>query len=310
MSEVGSTSGSSLPHSTRTGTRTASSASFVRRWVMNMASMIDANAVAVPASRSGCSRAASRPSSHRSTCARETRPGSPPTRPARPPEMAPASVIAVRLASRMRRPASRSRMRVAGGPAVTARRPSVCHASASAGDIRRHGSVGATRTTPRVWSGISPAASAATRPPVDQPCSTTWPSRRSCADEGRHEACVEVCAWPAPIRITGVARDGPREVDGDHRPELSQVRNEVDPHARAAGHRGHQQVNRCISSSSRSGLRADVVHGHAAHARRHAAQPRPLLGPDAPVVVSHADPTHLPSGTPREHGIRLQRGDR
>ena len=39
MSDVGSTSGSSLPHSTSTGTRTESSASFVGRWVMNMALM-------------------------------------------------------------------------------------------------------------------------------------------------------------------------------------------------------------------------------------------------------------------------------
>ena len=107
-SDVASTSGSSVPHSTSTGTRTASSAWFVDFCVMNMALVIDANAVAVPASRSGCSRAASRPSTHRSTWAGETRLGSPPTRLARPRETAPASVIAVRLASRMRRPARRS----------------------------------------------------------------------------------------------------------------------------------------------------------------------------------------------------------
>ena len=193
----------------------------------------------------------------------------------------------------MRRPASRSTMRVAGGPAATARRPSVCHPSASAGDVRRHGSAGATRTTPRVLSGIIPAASAATsatrRPAVQHDLAF----EAELPDEGRHEASVEVCAWPVPIRSTGVARNRPREVDGNHRPELSQVRNEVDPHARAAGHRGHQQVNRCVGSRSRSGLRADIVHGHAAHARRHAAQPRPLLRPDAPVVVSHGEPFRL-----------------
>ena len=112
-------------------------------------------------------------------------------------------LIAVRLASRMRRPASRSTMRVAGGPAATARRPSVCHPSASAGDVRRHGSAGATKTTPRILSGIIPAASAATRPPVDQPCSTTWLSRRSCrtkADTKRASRSARgPCRYGAPV---------------------------------------------------------------------------------------------------------------
>ena len=128
-------------------------------------------------------------------------------------------------------------------------------------------------------------------------------------DEGRHEASVEVRAWPVPIRSTGVARNRPWEVDGNHRPELSQVRNEVDPHACAAGHRGHEQVNRCVGSRSRIGLRADIVHRHAAHARRHAAQPRPLLRPDAPVVVSHGDPPAFPMVLQRmEAAITLSDG--
>lgn len=48
-------------------------------------------------------------------------------------------------------------------------------------------------------------------------------------DECRYEASVEVCARPVPVRGTGVARQRPREVEGDHRPQLSQPRNEVDP---------------------------------------------------------------------------------
>ncbi len=256
---------------------------------MNMALVIDANAVAVPASRSGRSRAASRPSSHRSTWARETRLGSPPMSVGRASrDRKPASLMAARLASRMRR-LSQSQHQACGGRTggddeTSQRLPPERLDSATSDATAAPGPPG---RLPESCRACSPAASAATRPPVDQPWSTTWLLEAKLSDERRHEASVEI--WRV-ARVDTERRCGPQSSPGGRQR----------PPGRAASgeERGRSTCSRCRSSGARAGEpvrraarskrdRADVVHGHAAHARRDAAQPCPLRRSDAPVVVPH-----------------------
>ena len=88
----------------------------------------------------------------------------------------------------------------AGGPAATASVPT----SATRGPRLMTSSATAASGPPgplaRIFSGIIPAASAATSPPVDQPCSTTWPSRRSC--------CTKADTKPASRSARGPCRYG------------------------------------------------------------------------------------------------------
>ena len=233
----------------------------------------------------------------------ETRLGSPPIRSVRPLEMAPASLIAVRLASRMRRPASRNTMRVVGGPAATARRPSVCHPSASARMSGATAAPGPPRRLPESCRA-SPRGQrrhqATHRPAVQH----YLVLEAELPDEGRYEARVEVRPWPVSIRSTGVACNRPREVDGDHRAELPQVRNEVIHMLALPVIGGTSRCTGAPGGAAENRIRADIMHVHAAHARRHAAQPRPLLRPDAPVVVSHGDASSFPHGSRSKAGRR------